>query len=165
MAPVGKLIEEMTAYYAGDVRRINHFIKVYGFAKAIGECEGLDSGTLEILEIAAFVHDIGIKNSEIKYGSSAGKLQESEGPPEARKLLGRLGTSPAVMERVCWLVAHHHTYTDINGSDYQILLEADFLVNAFEDALSEEAVIAARDRLFKTPAGKMFLNNLYLKNR
>ena len=62
---IGQIINAMIAYYAGDVRRINHFLKVYGFAKAIGEMEGLDEST-EIIEIAALTHDIGIKNSEKK---------------------------------------------------------------------------------------------------
>jgi HD superfamily phosphodiesterase len=43
---------------------VNHLLKVYGFAKTIGEREGLDADTQEILEIAALTHDIGIRNSE-----------------------------------------------------------------------------------------------------
>jgi hypothetical protein len=53
MISIGQVINAMIGYYAGDVRRINHFLKVYGFAKAIGELEGLDESTQEILEIAA----------------------------------------------------------------------------------------------------------------
>lgn len=81
---IGQIINAMIAYYTGDVRRINHFLKVYGFAKAIGEMEGLDESTQKILEIAALSHDIGIKNSEKKYNSSAGNYQQIEGPPEAK---------------------------------------------------------------------------------
>ena len=78
---------EMIKYYAGDKKRINHFIKVHGYAKAIGEAEGLDERTMLILETAAYVHDIGIKISEEKYNSSAGKYQEIEGPPIAEEML------------------------------------------------------------------------------
>lgn len=53
MEKIGLLINAMIHYYSGDARRINHFLKVYGFAKAIGELEGLDERTQEILEIAA----------------------------------------------------------------------------------------------------------------
>jgi HD superfamily phosphohydrolase YqeK len=63
----------MIKYYAGDVKRINHFMKVYGFAKTIGEMEQLESAKQEVLELAAIVHDIGIKVNEQKYNSSAGK--------------------------------------------------------------------------------------------
>src|SRR5574344_1295351 len=140
MNHIGQVIKAMIAYYAGDVRRINHFLKVYGFAKAIGEMEGLDESTQEILEIAALTHDIGIKNSEKKYSSSAGNYQQIEGPPEAKTLLANLGVESNVIDRVCWLIAHHHTYTDIHGIDYQILVEADFLVNAFEDNMPDASI-------------------------
>ena len=78
---------EMIKYYAGDKKRINHFIKVHGYAKAIGTAEELDERTMLILETAAYVHDIGIKISEEKYNSSAGKYQEIEGPPIAEEML------------------------------------------------------------------------------
>lgn len=157
---IGQVINAMLAYYAGDVRRINHFLKVYGFAKAIGEMEGLDESTQEIIEIAALTHDIGIKNSEKKYNSSAGNYQQIEGPPEAKKLLAELGIESGVIDRVCWLIAHHHTYTDIQGIDYQILVEADFLVNFYEDNVSQDSIQSIRDKIFKTLSGKMILRNL-----
>lgn len=151
----------MVAYNAGDVRRVNHLIKVYGFAKTIGEREGLDADTQEILEIAALTHDIGIRNSERKYGNCSGAHQQEEGPTEARALLASLGAGERVIERVCWLIAHHHTYTDIQGVDYQILVEADFLVNAFEDEMDNDAIRTVRGKLFRTKTGLELLDLLY----
>lgn len=162
MSLIPQITSAMTAYYAGDPRRIHHFLKVYGFAKAIGELEGLDNGTQEILEIAALTHDIGIKMSELKYGSAAGSHQQVEGPPEAEKLLARLGIAPATIDRVCWLIAHHHTYTNITGLDYQILVEADFLVNAYEDNMDQSAIQSVREKIFRTKAGTDFLDWIYL---
>ena len=62
---VSTVKEKMVEYYSGDSRRVHHFLKVHSFAKLIGECERLPECELEILEIAALVHDIGIKNAEI----------------------------------------------------------------------------------------------------
>ena len=152
----------MIAYNTGDARRVNHLIKVYGFAKTIGESEGLDADTQEILEIAALTHDIGIRNSERKYGNCTGVHQQEEGPPEARALLSSLDASERVIERVCWLIAHHHTYSDIQGMDYQILVEADFLVNAFEDEMDIDAIRTVRERLFRTKTGTKLLDLLFL---
>ena len=76
----------MIDYYKGDPKRIQHFLKVHAYAKLIGEQEGLDKKTLDILEVAALTHDIGIKISEEKYNSSAGKYQEIEGPTIAQKM-------------------------------------------------------------------------------
>src|SRR5574344_2291584 len=140
MSSIAKVLNAMIMYYSGDPKRISHFLKVYGFAKAIGENENIDKETQHILEITALTHDIGIKNSESKWGSSAGSYQQTEGPPEAKELLKSLDVQKEIIERVCWLIAHHHTYTDINAIDYQILIEADFLVNADEDIMSAEAV-------------------------
>ena len=99
-----KLMLAMIAYNNGDAKRIQHFIKVHALAKLIGEEEKLDAKTLYILEAAALTHDIGIRNSEQKYGTCTGKQQEVEGPPEAEKLLQSLGFDATVTERVCWLI-------------------------------------------------------------
>ncbi len=57
-------------------REVQHFIKVHSFAKLIGEEEHLDEKLLYILEAAAYVHDIGIRPAEAKFGRCDGKLQE-----------------------------------------------------------------------------------------
>jgi hypothetical protein len=36
------IINEMISYYAKDPRRVNHFLKVFSFAKSIGELEKLN---------------------------------------------------------------------------------------------------------------------------
>lgn len=158
---IGDVAAAMIAYNAGDARRVNHLLKVYGFARTIGERECLDARTQEILEIAALTHDIGIRNSERKYGSCSGEHQQHEGPPEAHALLSALGAETEIIERVCWLIAHHHTYTYIVGMDYQILVEADFLVNAYEDEMDADAIRTVREKLFRTKSGIELLNLLY----
>ena len=161
-----QLIDSMIAYNAGDAKRVQHFIKVYQFASLIGVQEGLDADTLFVLETAAIVHDIGIRVSEQKYGSCDGKYQELEGPSEARKLLTSLGGyTPEQIERVCWLVGHHHTYKDIEGADYQILVEADFLVNIYEDAFSGPMIGNVRHRIFRTASGLRLLDTMYPAER
>ena len=65
-------------------------------------------------------------------------------------MLERLGVEPGRIERVCYLVGHHHTYTEIQGMDYQILVEADFLVNLYEDHLDKKSVLSALKKIFKT---------------
>ena len=149
-----ELSDRMVTYNAGDPKRIQHLIKVHYFARMIGLSEGLDAATQLILEATAIVHDIGIRISEKKYGVC---------PAEARKLLTEMGTfSEAQIERICWLVGHHHTYDCIEGMDYQILVEADFLVNIYEDNLPVEAVRKVREKIFKTKAGLSLLDRMYL---
>ena len=159
MGNLAQLACAMTEYERGCPERIQHLMKVHGFARWIGEAEGLDGDTQLVLEAAALVHDIGIRPALEKYASAAGPLQEREGEAPAREMLTRLGFSKDLIARVCFLVAHHHTYTDVDGLDYQILLEADFLVNAFENKISPDAVLAAKEHFFQTRTGiKMLLD-------
>ncbi|MCR4653462.1 MAG: phosphohydrolase, partial [Eubacterium sp.] len=64
-------------------------------------------------------------------------------------------------DRVCYLIAHHHTYQGVDDIDYQILLEADFLVNAYEDELGSEAIMNFRRNVFRTESGLKLLNQMY----
>ena len=152
----------MILFDRGDARRIQHFLKVYQFAALIGKLEGLSPEQQEILEIAAILHDIGIIPSEKKYGISNGKLQEQEGPAYARELLNRIGGyGQEFIDWVCFLIAHHHTYEGVDGLDWQILLEADFLVNSFEKNMPEDAIKKFRASVFRTKSGIALLNNQY----
>lgn len=150
---IAKLMNMMTEYFNGDPKRIQHFTKVYAYAKNIGVLENIDSDTAFILETAAIVHDIGIKKGEEKYGRCDGKIQEELGPHEAEKILKKCGYSKEVIRRVKYLVGHHHTYSGIDGIDYQILVEADFIVNMYEDNAGIESVKSVLGKIFKTKAG------------
>ena len=161
MADMAQLLGAMITYYNGDPKRIQHFVKVHDFARTIGALEGLDQHTLLILEAAAAVHDIGIRPALEKYGDAAGPLQEKEGEAPARQMLTELGYDAVLVERVCYLVAHHHTYAGAAGADYRILLEADYLANAFEGGQSEDAIRAARGSFFETKTGKQLLDDMF----
>lgn len=120
------VIHGMIKHDAGNPKLIQHFLKVHEFARLIGIGEGLEKLVQFTLETAAVVHDIGILTAKRKHGSSAGKYQELEGPAEAKSLLSGLGWPQEVIDRVCYLVGRHHTYTNIDGPDIQILAEAVF---------------------------------------
>jgi len=106
------VVQKMIAYFEKDVRRINHALKVYTFSKTIGEMEGLDDKTQLILDISSILHDIGIKESERKYSSSAGNYQEIEGPPVAQELLRDLNLDDDIIKRISYLIGNHHSYMD-----------------------------------------------------
>lgn len=159
---IDDLIMEMVKFYSGDSHQIQHFIKVHSYSKLIGSREKFDQQLMEVLEAAAIVHDIGIKPSMEKFGRADGKLQETEGPPLAEEMLKKLNFSDDVIERVCYLVAHHHTYTNIDGIDYQILIEADFLVNLHEHQQGKEVAESVYNNIFKTETGKILCKQMFL---
>ena len=86
------------------------------------------------------------------------------GPAVAKKLLMELGYDESLVERVCYLVGHHHTYTNIDGVDYQILVEADLLVNIYEKMIPTEEVVNIKETIFKTKTGIRLLEELFLSS-
>lgn len=157
-----EMIRKMIDFYAGSVHDIEHFLKVYAYAQLIGRLEGLDQQTQNTLELAAIVHDIACPLCRAKYGHADGFRQEEESEALLRPFLAEFSLPGEVRERIIYLVTHHHTLTDIQGADYQILVEADFLVNAAEAHLSREAIVRFRDEIAKTEAAKHLLQSIYL---
>lgn len=162
MKIASKVTKDMIEYYNSDVKRINHALKVYGFAKCIGELE--DIKELEILELTAILHDIGIPDSERLYNSSAAKYQEMIGPKVAASILEKYDLPENIKERICHIIGNHHTYEKIDGIDFQILVEADFLVNIFESNYERAKIEMVKEKYFKTKTGIELVNSLYLNN-
>ena len=55
---ISQILEKMIAFSNGNIHDIDHLIRVWAYAKTIGELEGLDADTQFILEVAAITHDI-----------------------------------------------------------------------------------------------------------
>ncbi len=161
---INKILNLMIKYNSPDVRRINHAIKVYFFAVNIAEEEACDIDTFNTIVYAAILHDIGIHEAEKKYGSSAGKFQEIEGPSVAKDLIKDIELKEEIKNRIFYLIGNHHTYDKIDGIDFQILVEADFLVNIYEDEISRESIKSIKNKIFKTKKGIELLDTLYLNN-
>lgn len=161
MTLLNQLCMKMIEYYENDSKRIHHFLSVHAIAKLIAEEEKLDKYTIFIIEAASYVHDIGIKAALAKYNSCSGPYQEIEGEPIAKDLLMSLGFELSDVDRICYLVAHHHQYNNIDGIDYQILVEADFLVNFTEDKMTRDSILNAYDKIFKTGTGQYICEEMY----
>ncbi len=158
---IAKAIEKMIVFYEGSVHDIEHFLKVWGYAKTIGELENLEETTQQTLELAAIAHDIACPLCRKKYGSTAGPYQEKEGVPLTEEFYREFALPSGQLERICYLVGHHHTFKGITGLDYQILVEADFLVNATESHMSCAAILNFRETVFQTKTGTRLLDEIY----
>lgn len=159
---ISNIMRQMIAGFNGNLHDIAHFIKVYTYARTIGIGENLSDDEQKTLEIAAIIHDIACPLCREKYGNTNGKYQEQESAPLVEAFLKDFNLPADMADRVSYLVCHHHTYTDVDGRDYQILLEADFLVNADEHGMSADAIQSARGKFFKTATGTALLNAIYL---
>jgi HD superfamily phosphodiesterase len=159
---IPKAIVSMIDYFGADVHQINHSLKVLSFAYTISGIEINEPHLIERIQLASIFHDIGIPEAKKKYASSAGKYQEIEGPPIARKILSGMNVDPQEIERICYLIGNHHSYSKIDGIDFQILVEADFLVNIYEEEMNNEMTAAINEKYFKTKTGIDILNRMYL---
>ena len=157
---VSQIMEKMISFSQGNIHDIDHFIRVWTYAKTIGELEKLDKATQFILEVSAMVHDIACPLCREKYGNTNGKYQEKESEPIVREFLKDAGLNQEQMNRVVFLVGHHHTYSDIQGIDYQILVEADYIANATENGYSRQNMLNFMDRVMKTESGKRVLSKI-----
>lgn len=130
---VAAATQKMIEFYRGNLRDIDHFLKVWAMAKTIGELEGLDSHTQEVLELTAVVHDIACPLCREKYGNTNGSNQELESPPLVETFFEGLPVDPA-----------------------------DFLVNAGESGYSRAVIEKFRQRVFRTKSGIRLLDSMYL---
>ena len=161
MMTVSEILARMIARPDNTRHDIEHLVKVWAYARLIGQREGLDDRALYVLEVAAVVHDIACPSLRKRVGSCPGKLQEAEGPALAAAFLRDTGMAPADIDRVCFLVARHHTFSGVDGADWQILLEADYLVNANESGYSDDNIRRFADNLCKTRAGRELFHSIY----
>lgn len=159
--PISGIALKMTRISQGNLHDINHFMKVWAFARTIGEKELTDPTGLAVLETAAILHDIACPLCREKYGSTLPDKQELEGMPMAEEFLREFELPEDFVSRVVWLVGHHHTLTGVDTLEHRILLEADYLVNAFEAAHSDTVIRSAEKTIFRTQTGLCLLREMY----
>ena len=158
---ISQIMEKMIAFSDGNIHDIDHFIRVWTYARTIGELENLDRETQFLLEVAAITHDIACPLCRVKYGNTNGKYQEEEGIPMVKEFLSDIGIAEEVIDRVAFLVGHHHTFSGIDGIDYQILIEADYIANATENGYGQENIVNFMQKIMKTEGGKQILKAIY----
>ncbi len=145
---------EMKRYFKTDFKRIGHAGRVARYAEEIGKKR---RGNLAVILTAAYLHDIGIKEAERKYQSTAAKYQEEEGPLIARQILSKLGAKEELIEEVCDIIAHHHHPKPEESINFRCLYDADMITNLEEehkdDPISEERLLRILEKSFLTEEG------------
>ena len=151
---IAQILKKMVAASNGTVHAIDHLLRVWAYARTIGELEGLDAETQYLLEVAAITHDIACPLCREKYGNTNGKHQEQEGAVLVRSFLAGTGMTEDQIARVVYLGGHHHTPQALHGLDYQILIEADYIANASENGYGKQSVVHFLNTIMKTASGK-----------
>ncbi|MCI5210093.1 MAG: HDIG domain-containing protein, partial [Candidatus Electrothrix sp. ATG2] len=120
----------MRKYFGEDIRRVRHAEDVAEQAEIIARAEG--GGDMMVIMAAAYLHDIGLREAERKFNSSAAQYQHSEGPPVAREILTQLQAEPELINEVCDIIGHHHAPRDEETVNFMVLYDADLIVNKIE---------------------------------
>ena len=158
---------EMKRYFNRDFKRIGHASRVARYSEKIGKDEG---GNLSVILTSAYLHDIGIKEAEKKYNSSAARYQELEGPPVAREILEKLGAADELIDEVCDIVGHHHHPGENETVNYRVLYDADLISNLEENQMEKpsdsdpERIKEIIKTSFLTDSGKKIAESVLLKN-
>jgi ribosomal protein S27E len=147
----------MRRYFGNDSRRIKHAEDVAKHAEVIGLAQ--DDADMMVVMASAYLHDIGIKNAEMKYNSSSAKYQHREGPPVARQILEELKAPEELIEEVTDIIGHHHWPREEETINFKVLYDADLIVNMEELYLEKPHSRQQLDRLLKssfmTEAGRI----------
>jgi hypothetical protein len=150
------VIAEMVKFFGTDYRRTAHALKVAAWTETLGALEGFAGPALEQTVMAAALHDVGIKIAEDRFGSCTFNQQEELGPPAAAAILSGLSVPEESVDRIRFLIGHHHHPDSSEDPDFRLLIEADYLVNLEEGNIPLSS-LAAVERDFRTPGGKEFL--------
>ncbi len=152
---------KMKEYFENDFKRIFHALNVANYAYFIAKKE---NGDLNVVLCCGYLHDIGIKNSELKYNSSAPKYQEIEGPPVAEEILSKLKAPEKLIKEVCDIIGHHHSPKEVETINFKCLYDADLIQN-WIDGIKERNVkpqnIDKILNLFYTETGKKLIKNIF----
>ncbi len=162
MSLVDRLIAGMKAQFGDDQRRITHALKVLEYSREIIRTEQADP---RVVFTAAILHDIGIQEAERRHGSAAGKYQEIEGPPIARRIMTDIGLDAETIEHVCRIVGSHHSAGLIDTPEFRIVWDADWLVNIPDDyaGCDNDRLQKIIAKAFRTGAGKEMAFRLFLR--
>ncbi len=163
---ISRVAIEMKRYFDGDFKRIGHAGKVARYAEKISESE---AGNKAVIMITAYLHDIGIKESERKFNSSAAKYQHSEGPPVAREILTKLQANEGLIEEVCDIIGHHHHPRPEETVNFKILYDADLITN-LEEQHSESPIKPERlqnifEKSFLTTSGRKLAEKILVSHQ
>jgi HD superfamily phosphodiesterase len=154
-----RIAYEMRKYFGQDMKRVNHALKVTQYAEEILKIEG---GHPLVVLGSAYLHDIGIKEAEKKYGSASQEDQEKEGKVIAEDILMKLNVQRTIVNEICDIIGHHHHPRTRETLNFQILYEADWLVNMQENGFSKDPkkVEDIIEKYFRTVTGKRLANEL-----
>ena len=147
------ILAEVKNTFGPDERRVRHALEVLDYAEKI---LAVEKGDPLVVRAAALLHDIGIREAERVHGSAAGKFQELEGPPIARRILEHLGVDKERTDHIARIVGSHHSAAGIDTTEFRIIWDADRLANIPEECAGKalDQALSFVRRAYRTETGR-----------
>lgn len=128
------LLYSVLCYEEGHCRRTQHILKVYALAKLFGEQEKISVEDQQILQAAAILHDVAIKYCKEHYNGDASQNNQKQVVSIlVTRFLESANYLPSYVPKIIELVNCHHDYDKPKNKLLQLLMEADLIVNCYEN--------------------------------
>lgn len=151
------LLYNVLCYEDGHSRHTQHILKVYALAKLLGEREKISVEEQQILQAAAILHDIAIKYCKEHYNGDASQDKQKQVAPFLEKrFLKAANYLPSYVPKIIELVNCHHDYDKPKSRLLQLLIEADLIVNCYENRPDHENMKLIKE-IFQTKGGTKLL--------
>lgn len=159
---IANQVIEYYAQFPQSMREdILHTQEVVSYTHLIAVGEGLNSEEVEMLEIAAWLHDIGCPRSKELYGNSLPANQQQVGREVTQELLSTVAVF--TYEQKQWLadiVGSHHQADKAEELNFQPLFEADLITNLLSGYYARDKADHLYHTLMKTTAGRKLFRTL-----
>lgn len=156
-----RVIEYYSNYPSLMREDILHTQEVVAYTKMIALGEDLSPKEVEMLECAAWLHDIGCPRSKEIYGNSLPQNQQSVGRDVARELLQDIADFGS--DEKLWIVdvvGTHHQFAESQRLAFTPLFEADLIVNLLSGYYKKEQAESLCQKLITSKTGKMLFKRV-----
>lgn len=164
-----RIVARVMDYYIANPpvnEQILHTQAVASYTRAIAVMEGWDAARTEMIEIAAWLHDIGCPSARNIYGNSKPVHQQTEG----EKLVYEWFENDTELqdEDKQWLaqvVGHHHQRPQAEALHFEPLYDADLIVNLWEGYYDKSQAKEKFQKLVCTESGMKLFNSFFVNDK
>ncbi|MDD3108350.1 MAG: HD domain-containing protein [Alistipes sp.] len=162
---LARAVIDYYAHFPASMREdILHTQEVVSYTRLIAAGEGEAEAQIELLECAAWLHDVGCPRSKEIYGNSLPVNQQNTGREVARQLLSEHEAfSASQKEWLIQVVGTHHQYKYAVEFAFSPLFEADLIANVLSGYHKPEQAEHLFATLMKSTTGRALFRSVVAK--
>lgn len=160
---IARRVTEFYIAYPPALEQITHTQTVAAYTRLIAVGEGWGGDRLELVETAAWLHDIGCPAARRLYGNSLPVHQQEEGRRLVEEWLrDEAGLTAVEKEWLAAVVGSHHRFDAAHELHFEPLFEADLIVNMAEGYYQLSQAAHFYDKMLTTATGRSLFHALFL---